>query len=66
MRSIRNTVVLNFSAQLPKSQAIFSITCRKNETIARFVLKRVAVHGSLIIGGTCVSINDAVKDVDRH
>jgi hypothetical protein len=45
MPPIRKTVVLNFLAPLPKSEAVSASICRKNEMIVRFVLKRVAVHG---------------------
>ena len=70
MRSIRNAVVLNFSAQLPKSEAIFSINCRKNEMIARFVFTKARRRHSLSVTGPSSSALEAsvkvVKDADRR
>jgi hypothetical protein len=59
VRSIRNAVVLNFSAPLPKSEATFSNHCRKIEMIARFAFTQ-AHHRAHFVGNLMkrVSIDD--------
>jgi len=49
MPSIRNAVVLNFSALLPQCEATFSNRCRKNKMIARFVFTQ-AHRGAWFVG----------------